>query len=372
MKQKSLWILLILVLTQFSCKTDNQKQWLQFRGEGALGIAPEYAIPPVDFGTDKNVLWKIKTPEGLSSPIIVDDNLVITGVNRDNSEYLIWNINSDNGEIRWKKSIGVEKLERVHSTSSPASATPASDGELIICFFPSFGLVCYDFEGNRIWERPIEYQRVISGSGTSPIIYKDKLILNYDKLVEPRLIVFNKSTGELLWEHPFPTSPIVSSASWSTPVVWNNQVIIHRANRVEGVDINSGKPIWHFDIGTIGEATPVIIEDTLYVNAWIVRGEKALWGEVNDFQKLFAEIDSDKDGVLTRDEYKAVYPDGIAINERTEAENMGLTTFSIYWWMLKDFDYNEDKKIDLDEWQGLVIRMEEQQAALMPVMEKLP
>ncbi|MCW8801886.1 MAG: PQQ-binding-like beta-propeller repeat protein [Candidatus Bathyarchaeota archaeon] len=324
-----------------------------------MGIAPENATPPIDFGTDKNVLWKIETPEGLSSPIFIGDNLVITGVNRDDKEFLIWNINSDNGEIRWRKKVAVEDLEQVHPTSSPAVATPASDGEFIYCYFPSFGLVCYDFEGNRIWDKPIEFQQVISGSGTSPIIHKDKLILNYDNLIEPRLIVFNKSTGDLLWEHHFPISPIVSSASWSTPVIWNDQVIIHRSNRVEGVDIHTGQTTWQYDIGTMGEATPVIIEDTLYVNAWIVRGEKAFWGEVDDFQKLFTEIDIDNDSVITQNEFKNQYPKGIAINDRTEAHEFEFTTFYIYWGMVKDFDYNEDEKVDLDEWRGLVNRMED-------------
>jgi outer membrane protein assembly factor BamB len=324
-----------------------------------MGIAPENATPPVEFGTDKNVMWKIETPEGLSSPIISDGNLVLTGVNRGEKKYLIWNINPDNGEIRWRQEVAVEELERVHSSSSSAAATPVTDGELIFCYFPSFGLVCYDYEGSKIWERPIEFQQVISGSGTSPIVHEDKLILNYDNLVEPRLIVFNKSTGELLWEHHFQKFSIVSSSSWSTPVVWNDQIIIHRSFRVVGVDINSGKPTWHFDIGTVGEATPVIIEDTLYVNAWIVRGERALWGEVDDFHKLFAEIDSDNDGLITKNEFRARYPKGIAINDRTEAQDVGLTTFSIYWWMVKEFDYNEDQKVDLDEWQRLVVRTEE-------------
>jgi len=359
MKNNTLWILLLIVLTQFACKTKNQNQWLQFRGDGAMGIAPENATPPIDFGIDKNILWEIETPEGLSSPIIIDDNLILTGVNSEENEFLIWNIDSNNGEIRWRKKVAVEELEQVHPSSSPAVATPASDGELIFCYFPSFGLVCYDFDGNKIWDRPIEFQQVITGSGTSPIIYNNKLILNYDNLVEPRLIVFNKATGELLWEHHFPISPIISSASWSTPVIWNNQVIIHRSNRVEGVDINTGQATWQYDIGTMGEATPVIIEDTLYVNAWIIRGEKALWGEVKDFQKLFAEIDSDNDGVLTKDEFKTKYPKGIAINDRTEAQDEEFTTFHIYWWMVKDFDYNEDQKVDLDEWQGLVKRMDD-------------
>ena len=82
MRNNTFWILLLIALTQFACKTKNQSQWLQFRGDGAIGVAPDRATPPTDFGTDKNVLWKIETPEGFSSPCIFEDNLIITGFER--------------------------------------------------------------------------------------------------------------------------------------------------------------------------------------------------------------------------------------------------------------------------------------------------
>jgi outer membrane protein assembly factor BamB len=74
---------------------------------------------------------------------------------------------------------------------------------------------------------------------------------------------------------------------------------------------------------------------------------------------LFTEIDTDNDSVITQNEFKNQYPKGIAINDRTEAHEFEFTTFYIYWGMVKDFDYNEDEKVDLDEWRGLVNRMED-------------
>jgi hypothetical protein len=62
----SFWILVLVVITQIACNSRNQNHWSQFRGEDAMGVAPENATPPVEFVTEKNVLWKIETPEGLS------------------------------------------------------------------------------------------------------------------------------------------------------------------------------------------------------------------------------------------------------------------------------------------------------------------
>jgi len=80
MKKSTFWILALIVITQIACNSRNQNHWSQFRGVGALGIAPENATPPVDFGTDKNILWEIETPEGLSPPFIVDDNLFFINI----------------------------------------------------------------------------------------------------------------------------------------------------------------------------------------------------------------------------------------------------------------------------------------------------
>jgi outer membrane protein assembly factor BamB len=365
---KTRLILLVLLIICISCGTNNkpvsdaqneriigevtkiknQSQWLQFRGDGAMGVAPDMATPPTDFGTDKNVLWKIETPEGFSSPCICEDNLIITGFGGE-KKYYIWNINRHDGSVKWKKEILVDTLEYVHPVSSPATATPASDGENIYCYFPPKGLICLDFESNIIWESAIEFEPVLQGSGTSPIVYKEKVILNHDNLNDPKLMVFNKANGELIWESGFDKFPFLSS-SWSTPAIWNNQIIIHRINNIMGFDIETGKLIWRFDIATTGCSTPVIIDNTLFVNAWMIRGEKSLYGEIVDFNVLFVENDSNDDGILIKDEF----PNGVILSERPEATDIKdeLKTNRLGWGMVKLFDEDNDDSISAWEWEN--------------------
>ncbi len=334
-----------------SVDAQNSESWLQFRGANGWGIAPPNATPPVDFGKEKNVAWRINVPEGYSSPCIFDDNLIITGVNQQEKEYYVWNVQHTDGTVKWEKVIPVDTFEYVHPISSPAAATPVSDGKNIYCYFPSLGLICYDVEGNEIWKTPIEFLPVFYGSGTSPILHKDKLILNHDNNVTPRLMVFNKYNGKLLWKYNFQIfnqDPV--SYSYSTPAVWNDHVIIHRMYQLIGIDINTGKYLWHYEIGTEGTGTPVIKNDTLFINAWIIRGEEALNGDIENFQTLFVERDADKNNAITHAEFK----DRIVLGKRADATaNIGPSNWYLDWPMLVLFDTNKNDTISKLEWDGM-------------------
>ena len=55
---------------------DKPLSWPQFRGPGGAGVARGQK-PPVEFGPEKNVRWKVVVPSGLSSPIVAGENLVL-------------------------------------------------------------------------------------------------------------------------------------------------------------------------------------------------------------------------------------------------------------------------------------------------------
>src|SRR5262249_41401900 len=69
--------LLLQTFTTPGVAGDGDLAWPRFRGPNGSGISDD-AKPPVEFGPDKNVKWKVPTPSGLSSPIVAGDNLVIT------------------------------------------------------------------------------------------------------------------------------------------------------------------------------------------------------------------------------------------------------------------------------------------------------
>src|SRR5258708_7011390 len=70
------------VLTAAGLGADASLAWPRFRGPDGSGVA-EGQKPPVEFGPDKNVKWKVPCPAGLSSPIVAGDLLVVTAFEGD-------------------------------------------------------------------------------------------------------------------------------------------------------------------------------------------------------------------------------------------------------------------------------------------------
>src|SRR5262249_49777275 len=127
------------------------------------------------------------------------------------------------GKILWEQtaSQGVPRVKR-HLKGSHANPTPATDGTHVIASFGSEGLFCYDFQGKRVWKRDLgtldsgwfynsDYQW---GFGSSPIIYKNMVIVQCDFGKGSFLAAYDVNDGHPIWQTPREEIP-----SWGTPTV---------------------------------------------------------------------------------------------------------------------------------------------------------
>src|SRR5689334_17674940 len=120
--------------------------WPAFRGPNSSGVSSD-AKPPIKVGPTNLVLWKIEVPWSPSSPCIDGDQLFLTTFA--NKELQTRCYQRANGKLEWSRGLKTGKLEMFHSTeSSPAASTPSTDGERIVSYFGSFGLICFDRNGN--------------------------------------------------------------------------------------------------------------------------------------------------------------------------------------------------------------------------------
>ena len=267
--------------------------WPQFRGPNCQGIA-ENERPPVQFGMETNLVWKVAMPGGVSSPCIWGDRVFITAF--ESNKLLTLGLDRHTGRVLWRQAAPAEKVEETHSQSSPASATPATDGTAVYVYFGSYGLLAYDFNGLEQWRKPLPVGLVINGSGTSPVLVNGRLIVNCDQQDEKSfLLAVDPKSGKTIWETPRPG--FVSS--YTSPVLWGDDVVVSGSLRVVGYGYRDGKERWSSG-GLEGVSvcpTPVIGEGQLFVMSRSFGGAK-----LPIFSEILAQGNKDGDNRMSRDE----------------------------------------------------------------------
>ncbi len=320
--------------------------WPQFRGHNSSGIAAAEANPPVRFSPQENVVWKTALPSGHSSPCVWGNNIFITGFEPKQKAFHTLCIDRNTGAERWRATVQVDTVETVHELSNPANATPATDGERIYVYFASYGLLCYDIHGKKQWALPLPIPKTDFGTGTSPIVSGDLVILNRDAAENPKLLAVDRSTGEMVWEKVLEQRQWASS--YSTPVIWRDELIVHRASEVVAYSSSTGERNWSISVATGGTSTPVLGDSLLFVGAWTNFGEADQRVEVPSFVNLIEKFDSDRNSVLGQKEF----PDDLKVAMRPEVGDVtGGNVFlkPLFAWM----DTSKNGSLDAGEWQRM-------------------
>ncbi len=324
----------------------NKSIWPQFRGQNFSGQATEGQNSPVEFSPEHNVVWKIPLPSGHSSPCIWGDNIFLTGFYKEKKELQVLCIERISGNIRWRRIIPTQQIEKVHPISSPATATPATDGERVYLYFGSYGILCYDFEGKLLWTVPLPMPKVRFGSGTSPIISGELVILNRDEQNDPHLLAVDCRSGKTVWRQSQQPASTLGVASYSTPVQWADQVVIHRMGEIAAYSVRDGTRMWSIRVATNGESTPVVGDDVLFVGTWSNFGEPELRVELPNFQALVKQYDANGDRQISRNEF----PSDLVLARRPEVGHLpGGTLYVKPFFQMIDSDQN--KCVDEKEWK---------------------
>ena len=243
----SLGILIVLAQGGFA------EEWPQFRGPDGLGVSQETGLP-VTWSETENVAWKTKMPGyGASSPIALNGKLYVTcysgyaipgqtGTMDDLTFHLLC-IDSKDGNILWDKPVKPvlpeSKSVRDHGYTAQ---TPVTDGENIYVFFGKSGVFKFDLEGNQIWQASAGTGIHGWGSGTSPVLFDNLVIVNAS--VESKsLVAFDKETGKEVWRAEGMDS------SWNTPHLvktpeGKTELAVTVKKWVLGFDPKTGEELW--------------------------------------------------------------------------------------------------------------------------------
>jgi outer membrane protein assembly factor BamB len=268
--------------------------WPQFRGPNASGISS--AKPPLKVGPTEQVRWKVKVPWSPSSPVIWENRIFLSTFQEGQLETRAHDRRT--GNVLWARGVKPDQLEVFHRTDgSPAASTPATDGKYVVSYFGSFGVVCYDLEGKEIWRRPlpVALSGGSYGSGASPVIVGDRVLLNRDQDANSSLLALDLKTGKVVWETPRPDM----IGGFGTPILWKHEgseeVVVPGSVRLKAYDVSTGKERWMVEgVSSFVCTTPVLGDGLLYFGAW--SPDKADSGLPMDWPSFAKQFDKNGDG----------------------------------------------------------------------------
>src|SRR5262249_36846668 len=149
-------------------------------------------------------------------------------------------VSGKTGAILWRRAAATNEIEETHEVSNPATATPAQDDKRAYAYFPSFGVMAFYHAGKSAWTIPLAFRKTHHGSGASPILVGELLIINHDAMQGGGyLLALDRSSGKEAWRQSYPARQ-GRVESYSTPVLWHDQLVLHRAGIIEAYQASSG------------------------------------------------------------------------------------------------------------------------------------
>jgi outer membrane protein assembly factor BamB len=272
--------------------------WPSFRGAHASGIAERQNIPDRwDGAKGENILWRTPIP-GLahSSPIVWGNRIFVTSAvssnpnatfrpglygdgdasdDRSRQRWTIYAIDKRTGTIEWERVAHEgEPVGKRHIKSTYASATPVTDGRIVVASFGSQGVFAYDVTGHFLWKVDLGHLDVGAydiptfewGPASSPILWNGLVILQCDTQADSFLLALKADTGETVWKTAREELP-----SWGTPTVaitpGGPQLVTNASNFIRGYDPSSGKELWRLGGSSKITAPTPVFGDGVFVIA---------------------------------------------------------------------------------------------------------
>lgn len=258
---------LVISIACWGGQASGAENWPQFRGPAGLGYTKDANLP-VEWGgkEGKNVLWKSPlVGKGHASPIVWGDRVFVCTARWDESvkdrkkvipEQHVLCYRASDGKLLWDRKVPPGKWLRDDFRSGPgggyAAPTPTTDGKLLYCAFGSSVTAALDFDGKIIWRKNIEPHTFDVTLGSSPILYRDTVILlcAMAKKGDSRIIAFNKSDGTVNWEKSIAPTAFAHSTPVIVRVGQQDQMIVvasgggDGSHGIQSFDPAGGKRLW--------------------------------------------------------------------------------------------------------------------------------
>ncbi len=263
------------------------KWWPWWRGPLGNGVSPD-GDPPVHWSEKQNLRFKVAIDgDGLATPVVWGDRIYVlsarpleagegrrpatdaSGVPLPKQRLLVTAYDRHDGSVEWQR-VAVERVphESRHQESGWATASPVTDGERLYAHFGSAGTFAYTLDGELVWQIDLGDMttRLGYGEGSSPALWGDTLVVNWDHEGDSFVVALDARTGKERWRKERPGE----LTSWSTPLILEREgwvhVIVAAGGRTRAYDLRTGEVLWSLaGLGMNAIPTPIYDAGILYL-----------------------------------------------------------------------------------------------------------
>jgi len=257
------------------CARAADASWPQFRGPAANPVGTDSRLPE-RWSKTENIEWSTPLPgRGWSSAIVTGGRIFMTTVTTEGKSkapqtgteysneyaaelmkqglsqqevlkrvterdielpgevqlhYLLYCLDLKSGAILWKVEFHAGRPPGGrHRKNSFASETPVTDGQMVYVYVANLGIYAFDLKGKQVWTAPLGAQRIYLdfGTGASPVLHGNQLIVISDNEQQQYLAAFDKRTGKRIWRTNRDIGvkgEMPQRSGWATPFVWTNRL----------------------------------------------------------------------------------------------------------------------------------------------------
>lgn len=232
----------------------GEETWSRFRGPLGDGTSAAKGLPR-EWGMENNIAWKTRLPGGgSSSPIVWDNHIYLTsytgylvpredqGNLEDLTRHLLC-LDSSNGKLLWDRAVPAKQPEESSIRDHGYAANSCvADADHVYAFFGKSGLQAFTHAGEPVWQAEVGDKTHGWGTGSSPILFEDLVIVNASVESES-LIAFDRKTGQQKWR-----AGQINEA-WNTPLIvksrsGEDELVVATHGRIRAYNPRSGDELW--------------------------------------------------------------------------------------------------------------------------------
>ncbi|MDP2336173.1 MAG: PQQ-binding-like beta-propeller repeat protein [Bacteroidota bacterium] len=279
MNRKLSTLLFLAICVTSGLLAQGQENWTHLRGSKLDGHSLSKNAP-VSWSENSAILWKTEI-RGVawSSPVVFGGQVWTSSATQNGEEMFVVCTDYDSGKILKEVSLfKPAEVQHIHPTNSYATPTPCIEEDFVYVHFGTYGTACINTQTFKIvWTRTDLNCEHMQGAASSPIIYKNLLILHIEGTDVQYLIALDKFSGKTVWKTTRPwefykdVEPVYRKA-YCTPIVvevnGKDQLISNGAQLCIAYEPETGKEIWQVFYG--GDSTvsmPLSYAGMVFVNS---------------------------------------------------------------------------------------------------------